>query len=124
MRTYKRRVGARSYVNYSEATLEEALIEIVEGRMSQAEASRRYKIPLGTINNKYKGRHMRKAGGQTTLTKQEEKKIVESIKLCGDWGFPLAYLDIRLMTKQYLQAVGKKPRYRTVLKDLITFTEN
>lgn len=106
-RIYKKAVGARSYRNYTDETLEKALIEVVEGRMSQAEAARHFKISLGTINNKYKGKHIQKFGGQTVLTADEEAKLVLAIKVCGEWGFPLTTMDIRLMTKRFLTETGK-----------------
>lgn len=70
-------------------------MEVVEGRMSQAEAARHFKIYLGTINNKYRGKYILKVEGQTALTAEEEAKLVLAIKVCGEWGFPLMTMDIR-----------------------------
>ncbi len=107
-RKYVRKVASRQYKAYSDETLQKALTEIVEGRLSQTEASKRFKIPVGMLNNNYNGKHHHTVGGQTSLTIAKEKALVDSIKLCGEWGFPLTSMDIRLLTKRYLEPVSKK----------------
>lgn len=104
---YTKAVGSRAYKNYTEDTLKEALIEVVEGRLSLSKASQIYKIPLGTLHNKYHGKHVGMPGGRTALSDDEEKSILEAFAICGDWGFPLSLIDLRLFTKYYLEAVGK-----------------
>lgn len=60
MRTYKRRTGARSYRQYSKETLDEALLEVSEGRSSLIAAPKKFKIPVGTLHNKFVGKHGRR----------------------------------------------------------------
>lgn len=63
-RKHKRLLGSRTYCDYTKETLEEALQRVVEGRSTIREASREFKIPFGTLYNKYKGRHGGKPGRQ------------------------------------------------------------
>lgn len=47
-------------------------------------------------------------GGQPALNFNEESFIVNRIKICGDWGYPLDAFTLRLLVKQYLDMIGKK----------------
>lgn len=107
VRLYKKTLGTRAYRNYTDETLEEALLKIADGVCTIREASRQYKISFGTLYNRYKGRHCRKPGGQPILTEQEENIIIEAVVKCGDWGFPLNIQDIRFFIKNYLDSQGK-----------------
>ena len=54
-RTYKRKLGARSYKNYSDENVERALEKIVDHGWGIRKASKIYKIPYGTLHNHYHG---------------------------------------------------------------------
>ncbi|KAF4517677.1 hypothetical protein B566_EDAN004971 [Ephemera danica] len=101
-RHYKREPGKRQYKNYNDATLNQAKENVQDGKLSLYEASRRYRIPLGTLHNKLKGKHNKQNGGQTALAREEELAIIDSILIAADWGHPLSLLDLRLYTKAYL----------------------
>lgn len=75
--------------------------------MSISQASQSYNIPFGTLYNKYKGLHIRSAGGQTLFSHAEEKALLKAAATCGDWGFPLTSLDWKMIAKAYLDKQGK-----------------
>ncbi|KAJ3661709.1 hypothetical protein Zmor_006096 [Zophobas morio] len=77
-RKYKRKVGSRSYRDYTEEKLEEALTKVTDFNWSIKKAAKLYGIPYGSLYNKYKGLHVKKVGGQTVFTHEEEKAIVRS----------------------------------------------
>lgn len=106
-RSYKKKVGGRTYQNYTEETLNEALEQIVEGKLSLNKASKQYKIPYGTLHNRYNGKHGRTTGGQTALTAAEDRAIIQALTTCSDWGFPLSLLDLRIFVKCYLDKQGR-----------------
>ncbi|XP_072376783.1 uncharacterized protein [Diabrotica undecimpunctata] len=106
-RVYKRKLGSRSYKNFSDETFEHVLLQIVNGNFSVKAASERFKIPYGTLYNKYKGKHVKKPGGQTALAELEEKSIVSCIVKCADWGFPLSTLDVQLF-KRHNQQISER----------------
>lgn len=49
---YKRREGCRNYHNYTNETLQNALCDVTEGKLSNTKASAKYKIPISTISRK------------------------------------------------------------------------
>ncbi|KAJ8712264.1 hypothetical protein PYW07_005106 [Mythimna separata] len=106
-RIYKKKLGTREYRNYSEATVNEALSQVVDGKLSIRGASEQYNIPYGTIYNRYKGTHMRKPGAQTVFSESEEKAILKSAAKCSDWGYPLTLLDLRFFAKAFLDKKGR-----------------
>lgn len=107
VRTYKRTAGARQYKNYSEETLETAIQKITVNELSILAASVQYKIPFGTLYNKYKGMHGRTPGAQPVFCHQEEISILKAAATCADWGFPLTTLDLGMFAKFYLDRQGK-----------------
>lgn len=101
-RVYKRALGSRQYKNYTIEALENALQEVVNGRMGIRQASREFKVPYGTLNNKYHGRHGLQHGGQTVFSRAEENAFVNAIAKSSDWGFPLNKKDLQIFVKSYL----------------------
>ncbi|XP_030754175.1 jerky protein homolog-like [Sitophilus oryzae] len=108
VRDYKRKPGSRNYRNYNEAQLEEALRKVVEGSMTMRTASQEYKIPFGTLNNKFHGRNVKMAGGQSIFSHAEEIAILNAVVKCADWGFPLSMLELRMFAKSFLDQSGRK----------------
>lgn len=106
VRTYKKKVGARSYKNYSEETLEEILTKIASGALSIRAASQQYKISLGTLYNTFKGKHIKKPGGQTVFSKMEEQCIINAVVKCGDWEIFLSSMNVQMFIKHYLDSQG------------------
>lgn len=114
-RKYKRKECAKHIKQYSEATLESCLTEVVNGKISANQASKKYGIPKGTLINKIHGRGIKKHGGQTVFSKTEEDEFVDGLLTCAKWGFPLNDLDLRLTAKAYLDRVGNDSRFKNNL---------
>lgn len=106
-RIYKRKVGCRAYKNYSDKDIDKALEKIVDSNWSINKTSKEFKIPYGTLFNKYKGMHVKSHGGQTVFSKQEEEGIIQSVVTCSDWGFPLNVEDLQMVTKSFLDRQGR-----------------
>lgn len=107
-RVHKRKLGSRSYMNYSVDVLTEAIENVQNNNLSIRQAAARYNIPRRTLCNKIKQKHDKTAGGQTALSAEEEKIILNHILTCADWGMPLDSLEIRLIVKDYLLSMGKR----------------
>jgi hypothetical protein len=65
------------YRNYEKSTLEEGVLEVTEGRLTLAAASRAFKIPFGSLYNAFHKLRSWKVGVPTALTAAEESKIVQ-----------------------------------------------
>lgn len=48
----------------------------------------------------------KKSGHPTCLSKEDESIIADSLALLSEWGFPLDKLELRILTKSYLDARG------------------
>src|SRR6218665_2245445 len=59
-RLYKRILGSRNYVTYSNDTLEECVTAVTSGRLSKRAAALKYNIPISTLKNKLKGKYSNK----------------------------------------------------------------
>lgn len=120
-RTHVSKLGARSYNNYPEAVLNEAVEAVRSKKMSlrKAASSFNYKIPLGTLSYKVKEKHKAKPGRPTALTDIEEKEIARHIVAVAEWGFPFSMMDLRVFVRTYLSACGKKiPQFKTNLPSI------
>lgn len=105
VRTYKRKVGNRTYRDYTNSDLTEAVNRCKEGEIVR-QISQTYGIPYVTLYRKIKGLHPRKPGGQTVLSLQEEQSIVKCILTAADWGFPMTPSDIKTLVQSYLNQKG------------------
>ena len=70
--------------------------------MTLRDAAKTYNIPKSTLSRKVRGKQLKHAGGQTSLTAVEEEQIVNHLVAASDWGFPFSKLDIRFVVKSYL----------------------
>ena len=105
-RHYKKKVGGRAYGNYSPEQLAKALAAI-RGGISQARASRKFKICRGTLQNKMFGKHTKAVGHPVVFTQQEEQLVTHTLTTVSNWGFPLTKVDIREVLHKYLEKQGR-----------------
>jgi len=105
---YKRTPGSRTYRNFSSETLECALNEIRNKRLTYREASDKYSIPMSTLSRKKNKLNLKSYGGQTALTSIEEDVIVETILFAFDWGYPFDREEVKILIKSYLDRAGQK----------------
>ena len=63
---------------YTEETLQKCITCVKKGKMSMKKASRYFGVPYGTIRNKVNGWHSKSSGGQTALSQNLEKVILQS----------------------------------------------
>ncbi|XP_060854929.1 uncharacterized protein LOC132932560 [Metopolophium dirhodum] len=104
---YKRIPGSRTYINYSDETLQQALDEVRQKKLSYREAYQKYGISISTLSRKINKKNVNKHGGQNVLTPLEEKCIVDAILYASDWGFPFEKDDVKNLVKSYLDRAGK-----------------
>lgn len=106
-----RKYGTKS--NYTPAILEECLEEVKSGELSAYSASKSYKIPINTIKNKIRNKHVEEVGRPTALSRQEEVIIKGHIKVLSDKGLPIGFHDVTLVIQRYLNAINRKVKLFT-----------
>lgn len=87
--------------------MEEAIAELKKGK-SLRKVAEKYSLSTTTLHRHLKmGKQLKKKGGQTALSTEEEDVIVDRIKICSDWGYPIDSLTLRLLIKDYLKKERK-----------------
>lgn len=102
----KKRLGSRSYANYTPEQLQQCLQEIISGRMSQRIAAATFRIPRSTIKNKLKGQHSKNVGRSRVFSDAEELAFEQHLIKLADFGFPVIPIDFRMAVKAYLDKKG------------------
>lgn len=104
---YVRIPGSRAYKNYSDETLQAAIDDVSQKKLSYREASMKYGVFTATISRKINNKNMKDQGGQKVLTALEENCIVDALLYASDWGFPFEKEDVKMLVKSYLDRAGK-----------------
>ncbi|CAH2083954.1 unnamed protein product [Euphydryas editha] len=103
----RRRLGARSYKNYSEEMLLLAVDFVRNKNATSYDAEKQFGIPRRTIENRVKNIHSDKPGPRFRLSPEEENKFVKVLIAAGDYGCPLSQLDLKLAVYDYLKKNNK-----------------
>ena len=106
-RKYKPKAGRRSYRNYTDESLRNAVQEIQNQSLSMRQASKKYKIPLGTLSHKINAKHSKTLGGPKVLSDQEEEDLKTVLLTLSVWRAPLTLLEVRMLVKTMLDKHGK-----------------
>lgn len=107
-RVYKRKVDARKYKNYTEETLQQAVNALMNS--SFRKVSKKFDIPVKTLQNKVSKRHSKSVGGQKRLSKEIELLIAKNLTTLTEWKTPLDSWDIRYIVKGYLDLRNVKDK--------------
>jgi len=105
LRYYTPKPGAKVYKHYTKSQLAQAVSAVQRG-MSYRKAAVKYKILRSVINRRSTRVKVNKQGGQTVLGDDVEEMLVSHLKTCGQWGFPLDSIDLRMTVKGYLDRRG------------------
>lgn len=111
-RTYKCVAVGTKYKQYSSDILMRAIGELRNG-LSYRKCSEKYGIPTTVLHRHSKNIQVKKKGGQTSLSEDEEAVLVDRLKTCSDWGYPLDSLTLRLLVKDFLERQGRRvPKFK------------
>lgn len=87
-RIYKRKLGAWRYKDCNSESIENALKKIIDEGWSIRKAAKIYKIPYGTLNNKYHGVTLKAVADNQFLVSMKKRQLL-SVQLLADNGdFP------------------------------------
>lgn len=111
-RIYKCAAVGKKYNQYSSDLLKLAIEELRNG-LSYRKCSKKYSIPTTVLHRHSKNHQVKKKGGQTSLSEDEEAVLVDRLTICSDWGYPLDSLTLRLLVKDFLERQGKRvPKFK------------
>lgn len=107
-------VSIKTYKNHEPEEIKAAINYILTEGRSLRDAAKKYDIHYSVLYRHLKnGENMKKRGGQTVLSEGEEKLFVKRLQICGDWGYPIDPLTLRLLVKDYLDRQGKTvPKFK------------
>lgn len=94
-RIYTRTLRQKSFAKYTKEQIDAALGDIDAG-LTYRKCSDKHNIPTTVLHrhNKFRkanpGKHLKKQGGQCTLSEPVEQLIVKQLITCSSWGYPLA----------------------------------
>lgn len=106
-RKSRRKLGSRSYKNYTSEMLQLAVESVANSTITTREAEKQFGIPRRTIVNRLKNRHSKPVGKPTRLSEEEENKLINVVIASADYGSPLTKLDLRILVHNYLKKNGK-----------------
>lgn len=105
----------RRYISHDPENLKRAVDAIANNGMSYRQAASTFGIPK-TVLVRHKKGGVKKQGGQTVLSTEEENLLIMNLNVCSDWGYPLDTYDLQLLVKNYLDKLGRSvPRFRNNL---------
>jgi hypothetical protein len=110
---------------YAQDKMDEAIRAVKDKTMTLGQASKHFEIPKTTIFDRLNSKKTKlQLGRPPELSEDEEKIIVQRLKVMGLWGFPITGCDLRYLIKSYLDGAGRniarnasikvQYRYRTV----------
>ena len=97
---YIQKKGGRNYQNYSQEDLAKAVAALRNKYFVNSKGRRGFWY--GNIDNKVKEKFTNAPGGQTRLTSEFEKMLVEVIDMLANWRLTLDKLEPRMIVKDYL----------------------
>ena len=81
--------------------------------LSIRDASDLHGVKRGTLHIALKGKHQNAPGGMTVFSQTEELAFVKHLMVVSEWGFPMDEMDVRYLTKSYLDKQGRRvPQFK------------
>lgn len=107
VRNYKPK-GLNSYQKADPQILNQAVEDVLNKKFSLRQAALQYGISYSVIyRHMKKGNAIKPHGGQTSLAQADESLLVDRLKLCSEWGYPVDTWMLRVIVKEYLDRTGK-----------------
>lgn len=104
-RIYKPR---SKFAHYDIELMKAAVKSVREKKLSLNKAAEKYGIKRSTLQNRVHDKHNGKQGGQCALSVDDENRLKEMLLITSHWGFPLTKIDLRHVTKNFLENSNKK----------------
>lgn len=108
--------GPKSYKKSDPQNLKKAIEDFSAKKLTLRQVAEQYGISCSVIyRHAKKGNLIRSQGGQTCLSDYDENLLVQRLKVCSEWGYPVDTWMLRRIVKEFLDRTGKK---------MLTFKDN
>ncbi|KAJ8909702.1 hypothetical protein NQ315_002742 [Exocentrus adspersus] len=105
---------------YSRVELETAVADVLEGRKTMRGAAKYYHIPRSTLKHYVRGTRGTGVvaasgsggGGRTSLSSEEEHRLVQGILTMEKWGFGLSRHEVLDIVQMYTKANNLKTKFK------------
>ena len=97
--------GAKQRAEHDLQKIERA-VDAVRGGLTLREAETTYGEARSIIHRHLHNKGSKSLGGQPILCVEFEQSLINCIQTCGEWGYLLGFIDIRLFVKRYLDNRG------------------
>ncbi len=95
------------FTQYDENIVNAAVDSVRNGKLSMNKAAEKFNIKRSTLQNRVNGKHTKKQGGQCALSDSDEHRLKNMLLTTSHWGFPLTKIDLRHVTKAFLDNSNK-----------------
>lgn len=100
-RTYKKKKEKK----WTEEDVDSAINAVNSGQLSQYRAAKMYNIPTSTLNDRIREKVTKHGAGRPCrLSKEEEKEIVETCLIFGDWGYGIGKKEVLGVVGNYCKS--------------------
>ena len=107
MRTYKRRVGTHRYTDYDSESIEQALQDIISGKLTLRQAADKYDVPKSTLGRKTRGQQVGHFGHPMVFSAKEKHTVVQHLCTVSNWGFRMDSFDLQMLAVIWIRQVAK-----------------
>lgn len=106
-REYKSK-SLKPYKKHDSIVLQQAVMDVKNNVFTLRRAAEHYGINYSVIyRHLKKGDAIKSHGGQTCLSNGEERILIDRLKICAEWGYPIDVLNLRVIIKEFLDRKGK-----------------
>lgn len=96
------------YRKYDPADIAKAVEAFESKQMTLRQTAAAFNINYSVVYRHSKRKGLIKSqGGQPALNENEENFIVKRLQICAEWGYPFDSFALRMLIRDYLNAIGK-----------------
>ncbi len=107
VRVYKKKLGARTYRNWSDSDLREAA-DLTNSGVSLRQVAKQSGISRCAIRNFLNQRQQNAVGRPTVFSEEEENCFHDYLTTMANWRFPLTRMGLLRFVKIYVDKIGLK----------------
>ena len=96
----------KKYKRHAPENIRAAVAEYKKGGVSLKKCGETHGLPKSVLFRHVKNPDTLKQGGQTALSPDTEKYLLQRLIACAEWGYPMDTYDLRIIVKGFLDRRG------------------